>query len=63
MPNPFGDKLLKSKLYCLGTGRAASEQMASQLHHSIEPGNKYAEAFKAECLENPDHLEKTQTRT
>ena len=58
MQNPFDDKLLKSKLYCLSTGRAESEQTASQLLHCMELGNKYAETFKAECFENPARFEK-----
>ena len=52
MRNPFDQKLEKNELYCLSTGRATSNETASELLHCLELGNKYTETFKAECFEN-----------
>ena len=58
MRNPFHDKLQESKLFCLSTGRAASDETTSQLLRCMELGTKYAEAFKTECVKNPLRFEK-----
>ena len=61
MQNPFND-LQESKLFCLSTGKAASDETASQLTHCMELAKQCAEEFKSECFKNSLRFEKAIPR-
>ena len=55
--NPFSGAAQDRNLYCLSTGKAASENVKTELLHCVETGKKKCQEFTDGCFANPARFE------
>jgi len=60
--NPFDEENWDENLYCLSTGKAASDSVKKELLHCTEIREKQCQKFRDECFATPARFEKPITR-
>ena len=56
--NPFEAEFADNDLYCLATGKAVSQDIATDLTSIQSVGKQWMETFESECHQDPSRFEK-----